>query len=665
MFEKELVQRKQKFIDKCKKKNLEEFLKEHQPFFEIYLQNTTSFHSKLEIFNLIDDMQKFSTDFDIDIEKLKNLENELQCINIEYDFTKRILYSINVNNSFKNVSADVSHYLPSHDELNFDKEKSQVKNIMDLLRKHRWIVVLGDPGNSKTTLLRWITYKFAQEKVKKRIPILIRIGEFAVWFEQNPNKTFIDYIGEHTWFSKRYHPDVENSRQILKELIYQGHALILLDGLDEISDVEQIGNIVHCIKNFMKEFVLSSDLISPFDEKFFDDIIETQPPSKSTGNQIIITSRIVNYKFSLILGPFIQHILLNTMEYEEAKCMVRKWADHILNSIINILNKKNIELNTKTMKKISEKQKRFLKRIFKNKFQFLRSNSSLLFLISKLMFQSDKIFSLTCRTEIYRYTIENELQSWTIKQNSPISKQILSDFLIELAFYLHLNSSSGLIDGFNLEQLCYFFLKQQNISKTHARHIIDWLKSNVGIAQEQALNVYSFLYLSFQEYFVALGLADLKGHFSIQQNVRRIISFAIHPRFRESLLLAMSLISSKLEREEYDAFCESLFTTTMNYAIPFGVLLFFDSFRELDKLPSEQILFQALNILFNHPCYALSKRYFISNLNKLSKPVINSWIDQYTTDEQSFKKFCNLFLIDYDIYTSSTISNPRKTQINL
>ncbi|CAF3878732.1 unnamed protein product [Rotaria sp. Silwood1] len=74
-----------------------------------------------------------------------------------------------------------------------------IENVLGFVR---WIVILGDPGSAKTTLLRWNTLVFAEaasrgeEKVDfkgychvpVRIPILIQIGEFTSWFSQHQTK---------------------------------------------------------------------------------------------------------------------------------------------------------------------------------------------------------------------------------------------------------------------------------------------------------------------------------------------------------------------------------------------------------------------------------------------------------------------------------------------
>jgi hypothetical protein len=114
-----------------------------------------------------------------------------------------------------------------------------------------------------------------------------------------------------------------------------------------------------------------------------------------------------------------------------------------------------------------------------------------------------------------------------------------------------------------------------------------------------------------------------------------MISFTIHSRFRESFLLAMGLISWKWTYDEYDQFCYLLFTTTMSYSIPFGILLFFDAIDDLYRLSSKEVIFIALNNLFHHPSNVLRKLYFISSLFKLPEDILEEWMNLHFKDEKS------------------------------
>ncbi|CAF4546503.1 unnamed protein product, partial [Rotaria magnacalcarata] len=138
--------------------------------------------------------------------------------------------------SSKGVNTNLSTFLPSIAQIEI-KRIPKVEQITNMLLCNRWIVILGDAGSAKTSLLRWITRSFAEsilkghthvvlegdDRIPVRIPILIRIGEFASWLKQYPKKTLIDYIGEHTWDSKLYYHD--DNKNVLKEIIFYGHAL--------------------------------------------------------------------------------------------------------------------------------------------------------------------------------------------------------------------------------------------------------------------------------------------------------------------------------------------------------------------------------------------------------------------------------------------------------
>jgi predicted NACHT family NTPase len=232
------------------RKSLHQMCCEHREFFNKYLQKCIVFHSKVQVRDLVKNLDDFlcrnyglpqvlinTENREYLKHKFKSIEIPFHCLN--RSFKRYIDEKVNNNRSHFFPSAESR---PSH--IGYRSEA-----ILSVLESNRWLVILGDPGSAKTTLLRWITRIFAEAvlpNVKKlllkeddcsvfRIPILIRIGEFAEWIKQHKTKMLIDYIGEHTWFSESYCSD--DNGAVLRELIYHGHALILLDGLDEIPEV--------------------------------------------------------------------------------------------------------------------------------------------------------------------------------------------------------------------------------------------------------------------------------------------------------------------------------------------------------------------------------------------------------------------------------------------
>ncbi|CAF3123922.1 unnamed protein product, partial [Rotaria sp. Silwood2] len=497
-----------------------------------------------------------------------------------------------------------------------------------------------------------------------RIPVLIRIGEFASWLQYNPTKTLIHYIGEHTWFSKRYCQNGCGS--VLKELIYRGHALILLDGLDEIPEVRRREEIVRLIEEFIREYVKDPNSISAFDEKLFDNfrprthVVETQPPSKSVGNQIIITSRIVGYDMNSLIGTFITHCLLPLMKQDQVNEFAEKWMSQVEQVVHKVLSSVENNIGKQIIERLSQRRIEAVKSIFENGEKCLLFNPSLLTLICASTYQSLNEFRPKSRIEILHHVVESALRFWT-KQEPSISKQLLREFLINLSSYLQLKSPSGLIDTFDITRVAHLTLKQRIVTITGAelrqytKKLLKTLESNAGIVAERGLNVFAFQHLSFQEYFVAQSLVKcdfsdqkITKYYEIEKTANRILSFTINPCFREPLLMALGWISCKWPFDYFDRFCTVLIRSNENYSIPLGALLLFDALNDMQSLPSESVIFTALSCLLDHPSNMIAERYLIPSLFKLSEDIIRKWMSSQFKDDKSLSKFCQCLLMQYD-----------------
>ncbi|CAF1151256.1 unnamed protein product [Adineta ricciae] len=640
-FEKELEDREKNFQETIGKQNhFTELFDQYKDFLVKYLNKCISLHSKIEInivMQNIDECLHNNYDFTNHLE----IQQCLQNMKIAFDFANQSLNCLDdwTNNDVNQLKRNINNpnnFIPSSEQLQmkyYDQEK-----IEHIIESDRWIVILGDPGCAKTTLLRWIVLNFSKkilQNEQKRIPILIRIDEFSSWLNEHPTKTLMDYIGKHTWFSQNYSDDDESFT--LKQFIIHGHALILLDGLDEIGNLEQRAKIVELVRKFICEHVRTPDFISGFDEthsRIYENplkylkILKIQPPDSITGNQIVIKSRFVGYSLYSLTSPSIRHYSLPLMDQSQAKEFAKKWINEVDANLFEIVSEERVKI-------LSEKRYQSLEKLLQSNSEFNKITPALLSLICTSIFQSIKEFSPESRIEVYDYIVQAAMHIWT-------NESLMNEFLINLATYLHLYSQSSLIDAFDMESLCCFTLQQhrsfsnrQELHK-HAKKMISSLEFYNVIVSAKGLETYGFFHLSFQEYFVA---QNLLRDSSREKVVEKILSFSIDFRLHESVCLAIEWISWKWSIDEYEQFWKSFLSQGEKSLFPVGSLFLFETWNHLYKFPSKAIIFIALNNILHSSSDYIRESYLISNLINLSDDLIIQWMNSSLIDNETLAKF--------------------------
>lgn len=143
-------------------------------------------------------------------------------------------------------------------------EEERGEHFAVLVQSRRWIVVLGDPGAGKTTLLNWLALKNAkalrdgQDRVvvdgrrlglleseqvdlgPARLPVLMRVADYADEIkkaqaagQQLPG--IHDFLGRHNVGDEPLPGDAEDHIRLIRRHLSAGEALVLVDGLDEIT----------------------------------------------------------------------------------------------------------------------------------------------------------------------------------------------------------------------------------------------------------------------------------------------------------------------------------------------------------------------------------------------------------------------------------------------
>ncbi|NOQ14180.1 MAG: NACHT domain-containing protein [Methyloprofundus sp.] len=165
-----------------------------------------------------------------------------------------------------------SRYL-SPEQVIVSEQKQQepdYQSIIELLQEEHYVFILGDPGSGKTTLLSWTMLAFTYSGDNLTKQALGELVPFAIVLRDLP----LSSVGcwDDLWqiFIQRNHEKFtavfDKGEDVLEQLLSSGQALLLFDGLDEITHTETREHLGQAILEGMNRysrcrFVISSRVV--------------------------------------------------------------------------------------------------------------------------------------------------------------------------------------------------------------------------------------------------------------------------------------------------------------------------------------------------------------------------------------------------------------------
>jgi formylglycine-generating enzyme required for sulfatase activity len=396
--------------------------------------------------------------------------------------------------------------------------------VLEKLKTEKALIVLGDPGSGKTTFLKYVALKIASGQGKSiglgnRLPLLVPIKDFAASVSDS-EVALVEFIDQHyrnLGLSVSMKPSIEDALE-------KGHALILLDGLDEVTD------------EGMRKLMV-------------DRVASHVAAESGRGNKFIMTSRIVGYKEIRPQVDGLVECTLVDFSDEDVADFAEKWTLAIEKTASQQEDVAGFE---------AEREKNeLLSAIHQNPgVRGLAANPLLLTILALMKRQG--IVLPERRVELYKKYVETLVKSWNLARGlgRPSSNGMdpvrTMKILAPLALWLHETSPArGLVSQTVLNQkLRALFSEKGSLDpESDAQAFIADIRGETGLILARGPADFGFIHLTFQEYLAAVGIAD-KGQTSVKPVVDYFSTHLPEPGWREVFMLAIGYIGIVQERGE-------------------------------------------------------------------------------------------------------------------
>jgi hypothetical protein len=363
------------------------------------------------------------------------------------------------------------------------------------------LFILGGPGAGKTTFLKYIAVKAAEQTIDK-VPVFVSLKEWA-----DSGSELLPFV-----LGRFDICDFPDARPFVEELLKSGSAIVLFDGLDEVNQESgQRDTQTRAMNNFIEKY---------------------------DRTQCLITCRVAASDYSF--QPFI-YVEIAEFSDKQIETFVGNWFRKEKNKFLWFGRK--VEKDKETCDK-------FLSELKSDDNVGLRYLARTPLLLTLLCLAYDETRSFPHRrVEVYEEALDALLKKWDSSRRiqrgemyRKLSRGNKENMLARIAAETF-EANEYFIPQRRLEGLITDYLKSvpphDENDPADGEAILKAIESQHGVFVERAREVYSFSHLTFQEYFTAKYIVATASKGTLTSLVRE---HCADGRWREVFLLTTSLL---------------------------------------------------------------------------------------------------------------------------
>ncbi|GAA0542911.1 NACHT domain-containing protein [Actinomadura livida] len=423
-----------------------------------------------------------------------------------------------------------------------------------------------------------------------RVPIFLRLAHFAHELaererERLPGLSLEEYLGRDPDLPGG---DADDRNAMLRALLAEGRAVVILDGLDELPEANRRTVLLE-----VQSFIDRLGEPNATDER--------DEPWRAGGNQVIVTSRYVGYK-AMSVRAGCAHLGIQPMRRPAVEHFARMWTAAV-----------NAELAADASSRpVADALIREIYDDSRPAIRELATNPLLVTILATVYWADGRLPDQ--RAAVYDRVVENLLRIWLARPECRVHSLTRDELLAALeplAADMQDNTrDNGLVDLDRISELIEGPLAlmrgaspADRAFRPVLRDLLTTIRKHVGLLAEQASGNYAFAHRTFQEFLAARHILAAR-----ERAASTIVERLDDPHWREPLLLALGLAMISTEwggpRARAQLIRDVLAGDDQDPMIPRAAMLLVDALPDLEDVP-EGVVGQLVGRLLRS--YALSR----------------------------------------------------------